>query len=40
MARWRAALAKDLSSVAMSLGQQMRQQCEPESDEGLTPNAG
>jgi len=40
MARWRAALAKDLSSVAMSLGQQMRQELEPENDEGLTLSAG
>ncbi len=40
MARWRVALAKDLSSVAMSLGQQMRQELEPESDKRLTLNAG
>lgn len=40
MARWRVALAKDLSSVALSLGQQMRQELEPESDKRLTLNAG
>jgi hypothetical protein len=40
MARWRIALAKDLSSVAMSLGQQMRQELEPESDEGVPLSAG
>jgi hypothetical protein len=40
MARWRVALAKDLSSVAMSLGQQMRQEFGPESDEGRTLSAG
>ena len=40
MARWRAALAKDLSSVAISLGQQMRKEFEPESDEGRALNAG
>ena len=38
MARWRMALAKDLSSVAMSLGQQMRREFEPES-EGLAQSA-
>jgi len=40
MARWRVALAKDLSSVARSVGQQMRQEFEPESDEGLALSAG
>jgi iron-sulfur cluster repair protein YtfE (RIC family) len=40
MARWRLALAKDLSSVATSLGQQMRQEFEPKSDEDGTLSAG
>jgi hypothetical protein len=40
MARWRVALAKDLSSVAISLGQQMRKELDPESDAGLTLTAG
>jgi len=39
MARWRVALAKDLSSVAMSLGQQMRRELEPEGDQGLAQSA-
>jgi hypothetical protein len=38
--RWRLALAKDLNSVAKSLGEEFRQEAESESDRDQTPTVG